>query len=233
MQEIGYDLYLSFVITPKYLTPFISDNETLKDLTPSDYLKIGRGLKDLLISMKLGDPDHRRVLHLLELIRYHPEERVHAIEQLHGTGKAAGHASALIEALRDEDTNIAAPPPMRSGRSARPPPTPFPHSSRPSATKTRTCAAPPPMRSGKSARPPRRRSRTHRDPPRRRHEHAPRHRRCARNVGPAAATPFPHSSRPSATRLIRAPRRRRCAREGWPGRGRRRSRTHRGPPRQQ
>src|ERR1700730_6259118 len=50
----------------------ISDHETLKDINAVIlYEDWEEGLTKILRAMKLDDPDHRRTLHLIDLIRYH------------------------------------------------------------------------------------------------------------------------------------------------------------------
>jgi HEAT repeats/HEAT repeat len=86
----------------------ISDHETLKDINAVMlYEDWNDGLTKILRSMKLGDPDHRRTLHLIDLIRYHPAERKHALEQLASiAGVGAIAVPVLIEALRDADSRV-------------------------------------------------------------------------------------------------------------------------------
>ena len=61
----------------------ISDHETLKDINAVKlYGDWPGGIKRILRAMKRNDPDYRRVLHLIDLIRHHPEEREHAINEL-------------------------------------------------------------------------------------------------------------------------------------------------------
>lgn len=57
--------------------------------------------------MKLDDPDHRRALHLLDLIQYHPAERRYAIEQLARSADMPSEGvAAMHEALDDTDVDV-------------------------------------------------------------------------------------------------------------------------------
>jgi HEAT repeat protein len=68
------------------------------------------GLTKILQAMRLDDPDYRRVLHLIGLIKYHPAERGYAIEKLANTmsirAAAAEAIPLLTEALRDADEPV-------------------------------------------------------------------------------------------------------------------------------
>ncbi|HEX3414938.1 MAG TPA: HEAT repeat domain-containing protein [Stellaceae bacterium] len=87
----------------------ISDYETLKDINAvMIFENWNTGLTKILKAMRLDDPDYRRVLHLIGLIKYHPAERGYAIEQLANTvppmsirAAAAEAIPLLTEALRD------------------------------------------------------------------------------------------------------------------------------------
>jgi hypothetical protein len=69
----------------------ISNRETLENIQAVELFRgdWNEGVIKILHAMKLDDPDHRRVLHLIELIRYHLVDRKHAIKQLQGIGAAA------------------------------------------------------------------------------------------------------------------------------------------------
>ena len=88
----------------------ISDYETLKDINAAMIFEDwNTGLTKILQAMRLDDPDYRRVLHLIGLIKYHPAERGYAIEKLANTvppmsirAAAAEAIPLLTEALRDD-----------------------------------------------------------------------------------------------------------------------------------
>lgn len=94
----------------------ISDHETLADInTVRLFDDWNDGLRKIVRAMKLEDPEHRRILHLIDLIRYHPKERAYAIRQVAHIGNTAADAlgeigpaaaaAVLIEALL-HDTNF-------------------------------------------------------------------------------------------------------------------------------
>jgi hypothetical protein len=61
----------------------ISDHETLADINAiALYEDWDAGLQKIFRAMNLDNPDHRRALHLIDLIKYHPSERLHAINEL-------------------------------------------------------------------------------------------------------------------------------------------------------
>ena len=83
----------------------ISDRETLDDIHAiSLYADWDVGLRDILRSMRLDDPDHRRALYLIDLIRHHPDQRTYAIDQLANMPHYA--IPVLIAALRDADVKV-------------------------------------------------------------------------------------------------------------------------------
>lgn len=86
----------------------ISGHETLKAINAVKLFDDWQeGLRKILRAMNLDDPDHRRAMHLIDLIRHHPAERAHAIEQLVSMSTAAAEAvPALSEALRDTDGSV-------------------------------------------------------------------------------------------------------------------------------
>jgi tetratricopeptide (TPR) repeat protein len=89
----------------------ISDYETLKDINAAMIFEDwNTGLTKILQAMRLDDPDYRRVLHLIGLIKYHPAERGYAIEKLANTmsirAAAAEAIPLLTEALRDADEPV-------------------------------------------------------------------------------------------------------------------------------
>ena len=105
----------------------IGDDTTIKDINAVKLFDDRQeGLQKTLRAMKLDDPDHRRALHLIDMIRHHPAERAYAIpalsnafrdydgivrrsaaEALATRGPAAADAvPALSEALRDADKNV-------------------------------------------------------------------------------------------------------------------------------
>jgi hypothetical protein len=86
----------------------INDYDKLSDIqTVSLSEDWNGGIRKILQSMKLDDPLHRQVLHLIDLITYHPTDRRHAVERLAEIGPAAAEAvPALIEALRDSADDV-------------------------------------------------------------------------------------------------------------------------------
>ena len=117
--------------------------------------------------MKLDDPDRRRVQHLADLILViHPMERAYAIDELGHMSAATGEAvPALIEALRDTNSDVRAAAVRALGDIGPAAGKAVPPSSRPSVTRTLMCAPPPSGRLGRSAWPLRGRSHPHRGPP--------------------------------------------------------------------
>ena len=83
----------------------ISDHETLRDINAvrldQDWEK---GLSSILRAMKLDDPAHRRALHLIDLIRYHPAERDYAVSQLRQMDVSSDAVPFLIEVFGDHET---------------------------------------------------------------------------------------------------------------------------------
>ena len=93
----------------------ISDDEALKEINAVKLFDDWQeGLKKILRAMKLDDPDHRRVLHLIDMIRHHPAERAYAVKQLAYAIKqqvsicaaAAEAVPVLSETLRDADEDV-------------------------------------------------------------------------------------------------------------------------------
>jgi hypothetical protein len=86
----------------------ISDHETLKDINAIMLFENwDEGLSKILRAMKLDDPDFRRALHLIDLIRYHLAERRYAIERLACIADVTRLAvPALAEALRDANSDV-------------------------------------------------------------------------------------------------------------------------------
>ena len=74
------------------------------------------GLQIILRAMKLDNPDCRRVLHLIDLIKHHPAERAYAIEQLGSISASAEAVPFLIEALRDDDGDLRGSAAMALGK---------------------------------------------------------------------------------------------------------------------
>jgi HEAT repeats len=89
-------------------THSVSDHETLRDINAIRlYEDWDKGLQNILRAMTLNDPAYRRALHFLDLIRYHPAERMHAVEQLaHIANLPPDTLQALGEALRDADSEV-------------------------------------------------------------------------------------------------------------------------------
>jgi hypothetical protein len=90
----------------------ISDHETLKDINAVMLFdQWDNGVRDIIRAMKIDDPEFRRTLHLLELIKYHPAERVYAIEQLRTTrirDSVAEVVPTMIELLGDSNVRMDA-----------------------------------------------------------------------------------------------------------------------------
>jgi len=98
-----------------WFIPVVLDEATIPYIPISDYDKLSdietvslskdwnSGIEKILHAMKLDDPVYRQVVHLIDLIRYHPTERLHAVKQL---VEMAGTVPALIEALRNSDEDV-------------------------------------------------------------------------------------------------------------------------------
>ncbi|MDX9708496.1 MAG: HEAT repeat domain-containing protein [Trichloromonas sp.] len=89
----------------------ISDHEELSDIqTVKIYQNWDEGITKILRAMMLDNPNYARAVHLIDLINYHPQERLHAIKQLYYLDKTDQAARiivpTLVKVLQDPDDQV-------------------------------------------------------------------------------------------------------------------------------